>query len=51
MVVRPRRAAGLPACSSVRAPEAAKAAYIALMKYHGYPAFADVRAKLWVSDH
>lgn len=32
-------------------PEAGKDAYIALMEYHGYPVFADVREKLWVSDY
>ncbi len=32
-------------------PEAAKDAYIALMKYHGYPVFADAREKLWISDY
>lgn len=32
-------------------PEAGKNAYIALMKYHGYPVFPDVREKLWVSDY
>jgi len=32
-------------------PEAAKDAYIALMEYHGYPVFEDVREKLWVSDY
>ena len=32
-------------------PEAGKDAYIALMKYHGYPVFPDVREKLWVSDY
>lgn len=31
--------------------EAAKDAYIALMKYHGYPVFEDAREKLWVSDY
>ena len=31
--------------------EAAKDAYVALMKYHKYPVFADVREKLWVSDY
>lgn len=29
----------------------AKDAYIALMKYHGYPVFPDIREKLWVSDY
>lgn len=32
-------------------PEAAMDAYIALMKYHGYPVFPDAREKLWVSDY
>jgi D-lyxose ketol-isomerase len=32
-------------------PEAGKDAYIALMEYHGYPVFGDVREKLWVSDY
>jgi D-lyxose ketol-isomerase len=32
-------------------PEAGKNAYIALMEYHGYPVFPDVREKLWVSDY
>lgn len=32
-------------------PEAAKDAYIALMKYHGYPVFPNVRQDLWVSDY
>jgi D-lyxose ketol-isomerase len=31
--------------------EKAKDACIALMKYHGYPVFAGVREKLWVSDY
>ena len=30
--------------------EAAKDAYIQLMKHYGYPVFDDARAKLWVSD-
>jgi D-lyxose ketol-isomerase len=32
-------------------PEAAKDAYIALMKYHRYPVFPDAREKLWVADY
>ena len=32
-------------------PEAGKDAYIAMMEYHGYPVFEDVREKLWVSDY
>ncbi len=32
-------------------PEAAKDAYIALMRYHGYPVFPNVRQDLWVSDY
>ncbi len=32
-------------------PEAAKDAYVALMKYHRYPVFADVSENLWVSDY
>jgi D-lyxose ketol-isomerase len=32
-------------------PQAAKDAYVALMKFHGYPVFKDVREKLWVSDY
>jgi len=32
-------------------PEAAKDAYIALMEYHGYPVFPDIREKLWVCDY
>ncbi len=31
--------------------EAGKDAYIAMMKYHGYPIFPDIREKLWVSDY
>lgn len=31
--------------------EAGKDAYIALMEYHGYPVFPDMREKLWVSDY
>ena len=31
--------------------EKAKDAYIALMKYHGYPVFKDIREKLWASDY
>jgi len=31
--------------------EAAKDAYIAVMKYHGYPVFDGMREKLWVSDY
>ena len=29
----------------------AKDAYIALMKYHGYPVYPGIRQKLWVSDY
>lgn len=29
----------------------AKDAYVALMKYHGYPVFEGVREKMWVSDY
>ena len=32
-------------------PEAAKDAYISLMRYHGYPVLPDIREKLWVSDY
>lgn len=32
-------------------PERAKDAYIALMKYHGYPVYNEMREKLWVSDY
>jgi len=32
-------------------PERGKDAYIALMKYHGYPVFDGLREKLWVSDY
>ena len=28
-----------------------KDAYIAMMKYHGYPVYDDIREKLWVSDY
>lgn len=31
--------------------ERGKDAYIALMKYHGYPVFDNAREKLWVSDY
>ena len=31
--------------------EKAKDAYIALMKYHGYPVYPGIREKLWVSDY
>jgi len=31
--------------------EKAKDAYIALMRYHGYPVYKDMREKLWVSDY
>lgn len=31
--------------------EAAKDAYIAMMKYHGYPVFDGLREGLWVSDY
>lgn len=31
--------------------DAGKEAYIALMKYHGYPIFPDIKEKLWVSDY
>ncbi|MBI9018699.1 MAG: hypothetical protein JEZ07_15705 [Phycisphaerae bacterium] len=30
---------------------AAKDAYIAMMKYHGYPVFDGMKEKLWVSDY
>ena len=30
---------------------AGKAAYIAVMKYHGYPVFDGIRERLWVSDY
>lgn len=32
-------------------PDKAKDGIIALMKYHGYPVFPDVKEKLWVSDY
>ena len=32
-------------------PEKAKDAYIALMKYHGYPVFKRIRERMWVSDY
>ncbi len=32
-------------------PEKAKDAYIAVMKYHGYPVYPGIREKLWVSDY
>ena len=32
-------------------PEKAKDAYIALMKYHGYPVYKEMREKLWASDY
>ena len=31
--------------------EKAKDAYIALMRYHGYPVYKDMRKELWVSDY
>ncbi len=31
--------------------DAGKEAYIAVMKYHGYPIFPDIKEKLWVSDY
>jgi D-lyxose ketol-isomerase len=31
--------------------DAAKNAYITVMKYHGYPVFDDIKEKLWVSDY
>ncbi len=31
--------------------DAAKDAYITLMKYHAYPVFDDIKEKLWVSDY
>ncbi len=31
--------------------EVAKDAYVALMKYHGYPVFDDIRDQLWISDY
>lgn len=32
-------------------PDKAKDAYIAVMKFHGYPIYPDIREKLWVSDY
>jgi D-lyxose ketol-isomerase len=32
-------------------PEKARDAYIAVMKYHGYPVFEGMREKIWVSDY
>ena len=32
-------------------PERAKDAYIALMRYHGYPVYPRMREELWVSDY
>jgi len=32
-------------------PERAKDAYIALMRYHGYPVYKGMRENLWVSDY
>jgi D-lyxose ketol-isomerase len=32
-------------------PDKAKDAYVALMKYHGYPVFPGIREKMWVSDY
>lgn len=32
-------------------PDKAKDAYIAVMKYHGYPVYPGIREKLWVSDY
>ena len=32
-------------------PDKAKDAYIAVMKFHGYPEYAKIREKLWVSDY
>jgi len=32
-------------------PDAAKDAYVALMKFHGYPVFKGVKDKLWVADY
>ncbi len=32
-------------------PEKAKDAYVALMKYHGYPVYPGIREKMWVSDY
>ncbi len=32
-------------------PEKAKDAYVALMKYHGYPVFEGTRDQLWVTDY
>jgi D-lyxose ketol-isomerase len=32
-------------------PEKAKDAHVALMKYHGYPVYPDIRKNLWVSDY
>jgi D-lyxose ketol-isomerase len=31
--------------------EKAKDAYIAVMKYHGYPVYKNMREKIWVSDY
>ena len=31
--------------------DAGKEAYIAMMKYHGYPIFPNIKEKLWVSDY
>ena len=31
--------------------EKAKDAYVALMKYHGYPVFKGIRKRMWVSDY
>jgi D-lyxose ketol-isomerase len=32
-------------------PERAKSAYIALMRYHGYPVYKGMRENLWVTDY
>jgi D-lyxose ketol-isomerase len=32
-------------------PEKAKDAYIALMRFHGYPVYPNMREQLWVSDY
>ena len=32
-------------------PEKGRDAYIAVMKYHGYPVFEGMREKIWVSDY
>ena len=32
-------------------PDKAKDAYIAVMKYHGYPVYPNIRKDIWVSDY